>query len=286
MRDIIPPGTVIGPLTREMADATGLGAIPVIAPATHDTASAVAAVPASGSDWAYISSGTWSLMGVEIPQPLISDRALGYNFTNEGGVNGTIRFLKNIMGLWPVQRLRADFGGGMDYAAIANSAAAAPSFKNLIDVDDKRFMNPESMSREFADYFEQTGQKTPDSQGGFFRCAFESLALQYSVVMDELRETAGAKIERLHVIGGGSKNALLCQMAADATGIPVTAGPTEATCAGNILMQARAMGEVSSLAESREIVAKSFSLEEYEPRTSAGWEEARERYRTLKGRNK
>lgn len=285
LQRIVAPGTSLGGLTSEMRGETGLEKIQVIAPASHDTGSAVAAVPAQGSDWAYISSGTWSLMGIEIKDPIVSDEAQKFNFTNEGGVNNTYRFLKNIMGLWPVQRLRADFNCKYDYAELAKLASESDAFACLINVDDGRFVNPASMADAITDFLRETGQPAPQSPGAFVRCALESLALHYRVVLEELRQVQSSPINRIHVLGGGSRNTLLCQMTADATGLPVLAGPTEATAIGNMIVQAQALGHIGSLAEARAMVRKSFDIKEYEPAHTGAWDGAYERYITLRKKN-
>jgi rhamnulokinase len=276
------PGTTLGRLSTDLAAQTGLGALPVAAPATHDTASAVVAVPAQGRDWAYISSGTWSLMGIEIPEPITSPAARAANFTNEGGVDGSIRFLKNIMGLWLVQRCRADFAGNPDYTELTRLAQDAPPFAQLVCADDARFLNPQSMTRAIADFCTETGQSAPDTPGAFVRCCLQSLALHYRLVLEELRRVQDQPIARIHIIGGGSRNAVLCQMAADATGLPVLAGPAEATAAGNIVMLARAMGHIGTLAQARRMIADSFETAEYAPGPAGPWDAAYERYLKLR----
>jgi rhamnulokinase len=283
-QDIAPPGTRLGRLRDEIADRTGLPALPVAAPATHDTASAVAAVPASGHGWAFISSGTWSLMGMELPAPITTDAARAANFTNEGGADGTIRFLKNIMGLWLVQRCRADFAGAPDYEALTRMAEQAPALEQFIAADHSGFLNPQSMTRAIANYCEHTGQPVPETPGRFVRCCLESLALHYRLVLDELRLVQDRPIDRIHVIGGGSRNALLCQMTADATGLSVLAGPAEATAAGNVMMLARAMGHIQSMEHARRVIANSFPVTEYSPGPRNAWDQAYDRYLKLEGR--
>lgn len=277
--ELIEPGTELGPLRGDLATETGLGAAPVIVPATHDTGSAVVAVPAVGTsgDWCYLSSGTWSLMGVEIPGPIINETTRRYNFTNEGGACGTIRLLKNIMGLWLVQECRRTWArSGRDYSyedLIPRAEAAAP-FRSLVDPDDPSFLAPGDMPTRIAAYCERTGQPVPDGEGAFVRCALESLALKYRWTVERLEEITGRSIRAIHVVGGGSRNALLNQFAADATGRPVYAGPVEATAIGNVLMQAMARGRLGSLAEVREVVARSFPVTVYEPREPSAWEPA------------
>lgn len=282
MHNLIKPGTVIGPLTEQLQAITGLGPVPVIAPGTHDTASAVAAVPAEGKNWAYISSGTWSLMGMEADSPVSTPKAFEYNFTNEGGVFNTIRFLKNIMGLWLVQRCRAAFGDETDYGTLTQLAAKAPAFVSLIDPDRDVFMNPPSMTDAIADFCQSTGQPVPDGKGAFVRCCLESLAMQYRLVMQQLCEIYDTKIEKLHIVGGGTQNKLLNQFAADATGTTVITGPVEATVIGNIAMQAIGAGHISSLAEARTIIRNSFEMETYTPQDTAAWDAQFDRFMKLK----
>jgi rhamnulokinase len=272
---VVAPGTVLGPLRASVTAETGLTAVPVIAPASHDTGSAVAAVPAEGSSWAYISSGTWSLMGAELSAPLINEQALRYNFTNEGGVGGTIRFLKNIMGLWLVQECRRVWeraGRSYAYEELARLAAAAPPFASLVNPDDASFILPSNMPAALAEFCRKTGQPAPSEPGPVVRCALESLALRYRWVLERLEELTGRRLEVIHVVGGGSQNELLCQLTADACNRRVLAGPVEATAIGNVLVQALGLGLVRSLAEAREIVRQSFELKAYEPRRPADWD--------------
>ncbi|MBE3126145.1 MAG: rhamnulokinase [Acidobacteria bacterium] len=283
LQNIIEPGTVLGPLTEEVARDTGFFGVPVVATAGHDTAAAVAAVPAEGRNWAYISSGTWSLVGVEENAPVISAKSLESNFTNEGGVGGTIRFLKNVAGLWLVQGCRKAWAkdGLLSYKELVKAAADAPDFAAFIDPDSPDFLNPPDMPEALTDYCRRTGQKAPESRAAMVRSLFESLALKYRTVIDQLRLVLGHPIEKIHVIGGGSRNELLCQFTADATGLPVVAGPAEATAVGNILVQAMAMGRVSSPAEIRAIIRESFELRTYEPASTAAWDAAYVRFREI-----
>jgi rhamnulokinase len=284
LQDIVEPGTILGPLAEAVAAGSGLRQVPVVATAGHDTAAAVAAVPAEGVHWAYISSGTWSLVGVEELSPVISPRSLEANFTNEGGVGGTIRFLKNVTGLWLVQGCRKAWSedGTVSYEELARAAAEAPPFAALIDPDDPGFLNPPDMPEAVAAYCRRTGQKLPEPRAALVRSLLESLALKYRYVIDQLRLVLGHPIERLHVIGGGSRNTLLCQLTADATGLPVVAGPAEATAIGNILVQAMALGRVSSPAEMRRIIRDSFELRTYEPAgKAADWKAAYGRFRQI-----
>jgi len=284
MPRVVAPGTVIGELSGEMCERRGMKAIPVIAPATHDTGSAVAAAPAESGGWAYISSGTWSLAGVELENPLTGPEARELNFTNEGGAGGTYRFLKNIMGLWLVQRCREELDPRCDYGRMEIEAANAEPFRSLVFPDDSRFFNPGSMCGEIAGFCRDTGQPAPEKTGQFARCALESLALRYREVLDEVVRAGAERPERLHVLGGGSKNELLCRMTASATGLPVAAGPAEATAAGNIALQAMALGQLDSLAGARRMIRESFDIREYEPGDPGPWDEAYEKYQELRGK--
>jgi rhamnulokinase len=284
MQDIVSPGAVIGALDEGVAREAGLDRLPVVAPATHDTGSAVAAVPALEDGWAFISSGTWSLMGVEVRKPLISEQARKANFTNEGGVGGTFRFLKNIMGLWLLQQCIREWEKErpVDYETLTGLASSAVPFAALINPDHGSFLNPPDMPEALRQFCRDSGQPEPGSPGGVTRCILESLALRYRCVLDELAQVTAAPVHRLHVIGGGARNRLLCQFAADATGLPVTAGPVEATAMGNILVQAMALGRISDVSELRGIVRRSFEVAEYEPDQSAQWERAYERFREIR----
>jgi sugar (pentulose or hexulose) kinase len=285
--EIVPSGTVIGPLREDVAKECGVGAIPVIAPATHDTASAVAAVPATGTDWCYISSGTWSLMGVELPEPIINEKSLRYNYTNEGGVGGTIRFLKNIMGLWLVQECRRQWqreGHDHSYGELAQMANRAKPLAALIDPDYKPFLSPGDMPRKIEEFCKKTGQRPPNARGEFVRACLDSLALTYRKTLEGLEDVLGRKAGAIHIVGGGCQNELLNQMTADACNRPVLAGPVEATAIGNILVQAMATGDVKSLADARAIVRQSFDVKRYEPRQTKPWDEAYAKYRQMLGR--
>jgi rhamnulokinase len=279
--DLTEPGLLLGSVRAEIAARTGLGGVPVIVPATHDTASAVAAVPATGDRFAYLSSGTWSLLGVETRGPVITESARERNFSNEGGVAGTNRLLKNIPGLWLLQGLRHDLPEERDYEELTALARSAPAWAALLDPDDPAFVAPRSMLEAMTAYLERTGQEIPPTPGGLVRSTLESLALRYRVVLDELREVSGAEVGAIHVVGGGSRNRLLNQLTADATGLPVLAGPAEATAIGNLLVQAMGMGDLGSLAELREVVRDSFPPERFEPTGGDRVEEALERFRSL-----
>ncbi len=275
--EIVPPGTVLGRMRKDVAEETGTGPLPVIAVGGHDTALAVAAVPARGRDFAYVSSGTWSLLGAEIDAPCINAASLAANFTNEGGVGGTIRFLKNLCGLWLVQECRRSWarGGAADsYDDLAAMAAAAPGFRCLVDVDDPAFAAPGDMPPRLQAFCRGTGQPVPETKGEIVRCALDSLALKYRHVLATLERILGKRLEPLHVVGGGARNRLLCQLAADATGRTVVAGPVEATAAGNVVMQAMALGELGSLPDARDLVRRSFEIETYDPRPGAAVEDA------------
>ncbi len=266
---IVPPGTVLGPLRAAIARDTGLAPVPVIAPATHDTASAVAAVPAeAGSSWAFISSGTWSLVGAEVPKPIITPETLAANFTNEGGVAGTTRFLKNVMGLWLVQECRRSWeksGRTFTYDELTALAAAAPPSPSRIDPDDPRFLLPADMPAAIAEYCRSTGQPVPTDPGAMIRCCLESLAEKYRWVIERMEALLGRRIDVIHVVGGGCQNGLLCQLTADACRRPVLAGPVEATALGNVLMQAMGLGLIDDVDQGREIVRRSVEVARYEP---------------------
>ena len=282
---VVTPGTELGQLRESVAARTGLGNLRVVAPPTHDTAAAVAAVPTAHTgrpNWAYISSGTWSLMGVEVAEPILTPRTLELNFTNEGGVDGTFRLLRNIMGLWLVQQCKKSFerrGRTTTYAELAAAAAAAPALRSLVDPDDQRFFNPPDMPRAIQDYCKSTGQRVPKTEGELVRCAYESLAVKYREVLASLEELTGIPIEVIHIVGGGSQSAILNQFTADACQRPVITGPVEATVMGNVLTQARAAGEIGTLAELRAVVRRSSSLTTFEPASgsSEAWREAASR---------
>jgi rhamnulokinase len=272
---IVPPGTELGRARPSVRDHTGLADVKVVAPPSHDTASAVAGAPSEHtgkSSWAYISSGTWSLMGVESQSALLSDRVLELNLTNEGGIDGTYRVLKNIAGLWLVQQCRRSFekqGKHFDYAELTRLAAAAPAIGSTIDTEDARFLNPPDMAAAIQSFCRQTGQPVPETEGAIIRCALESLARKYSAVLAALEEVTGNRIDAIHIVGGGSRNQLLNQLAANACKRPVIAGPVEATVLGNLLVQARANGELGSLSQLRQTVRASAGLERFEPQATA-----------------
>ena len=282
---IVPSGTVLGPLLPAVAEEVGLGRLPIIAPACHDTASAVAAVPAEG-EVVYISSGTWSLLGTELPEPIINEQSLAFDFTNEGGVGGTFRFLKNITGLWLVQECRRTWalqGQEFSYDELTQMAAQAAPLQSIVDPDAAEFAKHGDMPARLRTFCQRTGQPVPQSPGEVVRCALESLALKYRWVLERLETILGRRLETIHIVGGGAQNRLLCQFTADATGCRVVAGPVEATAIGNIIVQAMALGYVASLAEGRRIVRDSCALATYEPLSSPGWEEAYGRLASLMG---
>ena len=286
--DIVAPGTTIGVLKKSLRANTGIGKVRVVAPATHDTGSAVAAVPSAGKPgaWAYLSSGTWSLMGLELPKPQMSDRVLELNLTNEGGVDGTFRLLKNISGMWLVQRCKHSFearGEKFDYAKLVHLASQAPSHRSLIDPDNREFLNPPDMPSAIRTFCRKSRQPAPETTGQFVRCILESLALKYQVVLEKLESIGGQRVEVIHIVGGGSRNLLLNQFTANACDRLVIAGPVEATVLGNVLLQARAAGEIGSLTELRSAVRDSSDLKQFEPEPiySAAWQEARSRFADL-----
>ena len=283
MQKVIAPGTIIGPIKPNICAETGINKMPVIAPATHDTGSAIASIPATGRDWAYLSSGTWSLMGIEVSRPILTDKAREYNFTNEGGVCKTFRFLKNITGLWLVQQC-AKAWCNKDYGKLTRQAAQAPAFKARVIPDWPEFLNPPDMPDAIKRFCRKTRQSAPKSPAQMTRCILESLALQYRLVLEQLRELSAQSINTIHIIGGGARNGLLCQFTADATGLPVLVGPVEATAIGNIMMQALALGYVKSLAEIREVVRNSFKPVRYEPCQCSQWDEAYERFKRIRNK--
>lgn len=278
------PGKVVGWLRDSISKECGLCKIPVIAVAGHDTGSAVVSVPAENQNFAYLSSGTWSLMGIEVSEPIISEESYKLNFTNEGGVDGTIRFLKNITGMWLLEQCRKEWeasGKVYTYPEIVIMSESVEGFKSLVDPDDPSFANPESMTEAITAFCKKTGQDAPQSEAEFIRCIFDSLALKYRYVLDCLKKVAPFPIEKLHVIGGGSQNRLLNQMTADAIGMPVVAGPGEATAIGNIMMQAKGLEMVNSLQEIRDIIRNSVNPEVFHPKDTQLWNAVYKYYQTL-----
>jgi len=284
---VVMPGTKLGALRPSIAGPAGLGRVQVIAPPAHDTASAVAGVPTSrtgAANWAYISSGTWSLMGAEVNKASLSARTQELNLTNEGGLDGTYRLLKNIMGLWLVQQCKRAFdarGRKYEYAQLAQMAAKAPALRSIVNPDDSRFLNPPDMPKAIQDFCRETRQPVPRTEGELVRCAYESLALKYREVLGWLEELTGNRIEVIHIVGGGSKNALLNQFTANACGVPVVAGPVETTVLGNLLSQVRANGKLKSLAAMRDVVRASAELVRFEPKDKEIWTEAHARFTKL-----
>ncbi len=316
---VVPPGTVLGGLLPQVAaevyphlasprealpqGASGRGGLApfgsdkksrptamkntvVIAPACHDTGSAVAGVPAEGADFAYISSGTWSLMGAEVRQPVINAAALAGNFTNEGGVGGTFRFLKNITGMWLLQECRRawrEAGQAYSYDELTAQAAHAPALRALINPDAPQFLKPGDYPRLIQDFCRRTGQPVPQTVGEITRCVLESLALKYRQTFEQLEAILGKRLEPVHIVGGGSRNALLNQFTADCLARVVVAGPVEATATGNLLVQAVALGELGSLAEARAVARRSFAVEEFTPGARGAWDAAYQRAQEMWG---
>jgi rhamnulokinase len=269
---VCEPGTVLGQLLPAVAAETGAGPLSVIAPACHDTGSAVAAAPAENADFAWLSSGTWSIMGAEVRQPDLTSQALAYNFTNEGGVFGTWRLSKNIMGLWLIQECKREWS--LAYDEVTCLAAEAQPFLSVIDPDSDVFLHPGQMPGKIRTFCAQTGQAVPQTQGEIVRVALESLALKYRLTLGRLEELTGNRLDPIHIIGGGTQNRLLNQLTADCTGRTVVTGPIEATAIGNILMQAITQGHLGSLVEARRLVRQSFDVETYQPTRASGWDEA------------
>lgn len=284
----VQPGEPVGVLSDEVQRLTGLGAVPVVAVAGHDTGSAVAAVPAENERFAYLSCGTWSLLGIEVPEAIINEKSFEYNFTNEGGIEGTTRFLKNICGMWLLEQSRKgrptpspSRGGGewpKDVNQINRDAMEAMPFQSFINPDDPRFANPASMVEAIQMYCRESGQPVPQDYKALARCIFESLAMRYRQVLGMLKELAPFPIERLHVIGGGSLNSYLMQMTANSIGLPVVTGPVEGTAIGNIMLQAKAAGLVTDRFDMRRIIAQSVDMKTYESQDIDAWNNAYERY--------
>ena len=274
---VTEPGTVIGGLAAGVANEVGSERIPVVAPACHDTGSAVAAIPAEGKNFAWLSSGTWSILGVEADQPVVNDQTLKYNFTNEGGVFGKWRLSKNVMGLWILQECRRTWarkGEELTYDEITRMATDAKPFQFIIDPDFNGFMHPEDMPEKIREYCRNSGQLVPQDKGEIIRSVLESIALKYRWVLERLGEITGSHFERLHIIGGGTQNRLLNQFTADATQCPCLTGPVEATALGNVLMQAIALGHIESLEYARSLVRTSFPPSLYQPGESKAWDQA------------
>ena len=283
----VNPSEHVGVLTKEVQRLTGMGAVPVVAVAGHDTGSAVASVPAENERFAYLSCGTWSLLGIETKDAIINEKSYAYNFTNEGGVEGTTRFLKNICGMWLLERCRKEWGDDApsNVNELNDAAMEAPAFRSFINPDDPRFTNPESMVEAIQGFCEETGQPVPEGYKQIARCIFESLAMRYRQVLGYLQELAPFKIEKLHVIGGGTYNRHLMQMTANSIGLPVVTGPVEGTAIGNIMLQAKAAGIVGDIFEMRRIIGNSIELRRYEPQDEEAWEEGYDKFIKLGIRN-
>jgi rhamnulokinase len=283
--EIVPPGTVIGKLHPDIIAELGAGEnISVVTVGSHDTASAVASVPASSVDFAYISSGTWSLMGVEIDQPIINLESAGLSFTNEGGVANKIRFLKNIMGLWLVQECRRQWqreGEQLSFSQLQELARQAEPFVSLIDPDHESFVAPGDMPTRVQQFCQQTGQKVPKTKGEIIRCITESLAMKYRFTMESLEKILNRELSVIHMVGGGIQDELLCQFTADSTGKKVLTGPIEATSIGNLMVQAMVAGKVASLGEMRDCIARSFPQKEYVPQNTRQWSTEYSRFKEL-----
>lgn len=287
LADLIEAGTIVGRIKPDLAADLGIPGLPVIAAAEHDTASAVVAVPAVGTDFAYLSSGTWSLMGVELPAPQINDTTYRLNYTNEGGIDHTTRLLKNIMGLWIFQECKREWdqtGPVTNFEALLGEAAAAEPFRCFIDPDAAPFGKPGRMPEKIRTYCRETGQRVPEDRGAIVRCIMESLAMTYRMTLEGLEEIVGHSLAVLHVVGGGSQNELLNQFTANATTRPVIAGPVEATAIGNLAVQLRALGAIRNLSEIRELVRASVPTREYLPRERESWNEGYERFKKIVNR--
>ncbi|MDK2980777.1 MAG: rhamnulokinase [Chloroflexota bacterium] len=274
---VIHPGTVLGPLLPDVIADTGLKDVAVVAPSCHDTGSAVVAIPMQSEDCAWISSGTWSILGAEVPEPNLSAQALDYNFANEGSVFGKWRLLKNVVGLWIIQECRRFWkkhGEDLNYTELTRMAEEAQPFLAVIDPDDDVFVYPGRMPEKVREYCAASGQAVPQTKGEILRVVLESLALKYRFVFGRLAELVDRPIRTIHIIGGGSQNRLLNQFTADCTGLPVVTGPVEATAVGNVLMQAIALGHLDSLAEARALVRASFDVETYQPGSRDRWDQA------------
>jgi rhamnulokinase len=284
--EVVAPGTRLEVVGADIASETGLGGATVVATATHDTGAAVASVPMTGDRAAYLSVGTWSLVGIESDAPIVSEAAYRANLTNEAGVAGTFRFLRNITGLWLLHECRrawAEAGRSYGFAELVDLARSAPAHRSLIDPNDAVFIEPGDMPGRIVSYCEETGQETPPDDASIVRCILESLALKHAETVTLLTRVTGRELDELHVVGGGANNELLCAWTAEAAQRPVLAGPAEATLVGNLLVQALALGEISSLAEGRELVRRSFVPRMYEPTAGGAWDDARGRFETLCG---
>ena len=283
--DVIYPGNLVGTLRPELSEELGVGEIPVFAVASHDTGSAVASVPVEGDeDFIYISSGTWSLMGVELKEPNITADALKYNFTNEGGVNKTVRFLKNIMGLWLIQESKRQWereGEVLSFNELEAQANAATPFESFIDPDYPAFQTPGNMPKRIREYCEKTGQKVPETKGEIIRCIAQSLAFKYRETVEGMEDVTGKKYNVINIVGGGIKDKMICQFTANATKRTVSTGPVEATSIGNVIVQGIACGAIADLAEGRKVVRNSFDIAKYTPVDSPAWDNAYETWKKV-----
>ena len=282
--DVVRPGTRLAPLSAEVAEETGLRDAEVVAVATHDTGSAVAAIPFRQADSVFISVGTWSLVGLEVTKPVITDAAFSANLTNEGGVDGTFRLLRNVTGLWLIHECRrvwAQEGSEHSFDQLVALAKDAPALQSFIDPNDPAFSDPGDMPARVRAFCAHTGQPEPADPGAVVRCILESLALKHAQTIDLLASVTGSAPREIHIVGGGARNELLCRWTADAAGLTVLAGPEEATLLGNLVVQAMALGEISSLAEAREVIRASVVPTVYEPQATSGWQEARERFASI-----
>ncbi len=269
------PGTCLGPLLPEIVEETGISPLDVVAPAGHDTACAVAAIPSQSNQSAFLSSGTWSLLGIEVDEPIINAKSCERNFTNERGYNGKIRFLRNTMGMWLLQQCQKQWkiqGEYLSYEKLIYQSKNSPEFSCIIDPDDPLFLNPPDMLAAIAEYCINTHQKVPESKGEIVRTIFESLALKYRFIIESINEMIPKPVENLHIVGGVSQNEMLNEFSAHAIGIPVIAGPVEATAAGNIMIQAITHGEISGIEEGKNLIKESFTLKRYEPQEIEKWD--------------
>lgn len=287
LTDIADTGAIIGRISGAVREELNVGDIPVIAVAEHDTGSAVVSVPTAGGPFAYLSSGTWSLLGVESDVPVINDNTYELNYTNEGGINRTTRLLKNIMGLWIYQECKRTWdkaGEGLSFDELEERAAASDPFVSLINPDEDMFMDPGHMPDKVRDYCSRTGQKVPETKAAIVRCIMESLALKYRYAVEGLERIVGYKLPVIHIVGGGCRNTMLCQFTANATGKQVIAGPVEATSVGNVMSQLIALKEIASLQDARMITRKSFPMVEYEPKDRSRWDDEYGRFLKLIGK--
>lgn len=278
---VVKPGTILSKLSKDVLDYPPYKNTQVVSVAQHDTGSAVAAIPASIENFVYISSGTWSLMGVEVKNPIINEKTFQFNFTNEGGVFDTFRLLKNVMGLWILQECKRGWDldeGSISFAELETLGYASKPFKCFIDPDDERFISPGNMPAKITDFCYETGQDLPANKGEFIRCIMESLALKYRYVLEMIEQITNKNYEAIHIVGGGAKDRMLCEFTADSTSRKVVAGPSEATAAGNLLMQLAALGEIHSLSEVRQIARNSFLTEEYTPKNHCEWDRAYDKF--------